>query len=95
MRRLLLALAFASCVTAAPAGAAPFRVDCNVPEAAVYIDDVYVGRASEWASDGRFIRPGAHRVELRHPSYFSHYAELRVDERQGGVVKAELHALLD
>jgi hypothetical protein len=72
-----------------------FAVDCDVPEASVLIDDVLVGRVSEWAPPGRSIRPGFHRVELRHPGYFSHYAEVQVSDGAPSMVTAQLHPLLD
>ena len=74
---------------------ATFGVDCTVPEAMVLIDDVLVGRAADWAPPGKLIRPGFHRIEIRHPSYFSHYAEVQLAEGAGTVVKAELRPLLD
>ena len=76
-----------------PAGR--FEVQCNVPDAVLVIDDVLVGRVSEWVAPGRQIRPGFHRIEIRHPSYFSHYAEIELSDGGGTVVKAELHPLLD
>ena len=84
----------ASCATLS--GPRPnFAVRCNVPEASVLIDDVLIGPASEWAPPGRTIRPGRHRVEIRHPSYFSHYAEVQVTEGGQALVSADLHPLLD
>lgn len=76
-----------------PAGT--FAMQCNVPEAVVFIDDVLVGRAGEWAPPGRQIRPGFHRVEVRHPGYFSSYAEITVPDGGAVQIKADLHALLD
>lgn len=87
-------LAQAGCATAPPAGAAGFRVAGNVPDAAVYIDDVYVGRVGEWSERGRFIRPGAHRVELRHPSYYPRFEDIVAADRAETVVPGELHPLL-
>jgi hypothetical protein len=97
MRRLLLAsvlLAVSSCATFSRP-AATFALECNVPEAVVVIDDVLVGRASEWAPPGRLIRTGFHRIEVRHPGYFTHYAEIQLADGATAVVKAKLHPLLD
>lgn len=75
--------------------AASFQVKCNVSEAVVLIDDVLVGSAANWAIPGRSIRAGFHRVEIRHPGYFSHYAEIDLPNGGGTVLTAELHPLLD
>jgi hypothetical protein len=102
-RGLLPALAGAALLAAVVTGgcAAPrvpggnFQVECNVPEAALLIDDVLVGRCSEWAPPGRAIRPGWHRVEIRHPGYYSHYAEIELREGGGASLRAHLHPLLE
>jgi len=38
-------------------GSATLRVECNVPDAAVLLDDVLLGRASELRKNDKFIRP--------------------------------------
>ena len=99
-RRLLLAGTFsvalaAACATTGGFGAAAFRVECNVPDATVWVDDVLIGRASDWAAQGRHIRPGFHRVEIRHPTHYSHFAEVELAEGGTAVVKADLRPNLD
>ncbi len=83
-RRFLVALALglSGCATARPRPAARLRIDCSVPQALVLLDDEAVGPASEWSGAGRLVTPGFHRLELRHPSYYSFFAELslRADE---------------
>jgi hypothetical protein len=95
-RGLLLAIAvfLCGCATMSHPGAS-FAVQCNVPDAAVLVDDVMVGLVSEWSPPGRPIRPGRHRVEVRHPGYFSYYAEVQVSEGHPAQVAAPLHPLLD
>jgi hypothetical protein len=97
--KLLRSIVAFVCLAAACAtfgrNAGTFQVQCNVPDAMVIIDDVLVGRVSEWSGPGRQIRPGFHRIEIRHPAYFSHYAEIELSDGGGQVVKAELHPLLD
>ena len=88
-------LAFAACASLKSEGSAVFRVECNVPEAAVLLDDVSMGRASQWARPDRFIRPGFYRVEIRHPSYYSHFEEITVADGGSVLVKADLHPLLE
>jgi hypothetical protein len=86
---------FAGCASLKAEGAATFRVECNVPEAAVLLDDVAMGRASQWTKPDRFIHPGFYRVEIRHPSYYSHFEEITVADGGSVLVKAELHPLLE
>jgi hypothetical protein len=97
VRRLIVAVAILTVSGCATFGrpAANFTLECNVPEAVLFIDDVLVGRASEWAPPGRPIRPGFHRIEVRHPGYFPYYAEIDLADGGAAVVKADLHALLD
>jgi hypothetical protein len=96
-RRLLLGLLLgsaASCATLSSPPAGTLRIRCNVPDATVWIDDIYGGRAEAWAR-GRLVRAGFHRVELRHPDHYNHYAE--VDVAEGGVaeVRAEMRRHLE
>jgi hypothetical protein len=86
---------FAGCASLKSEGSAAFRVECNVPDAAVLLDDVPMGRASQWAKPDRFIRPGFYRVEIRHPRYYSHFDEITVADGGSALVSAELHPLLE
>jgi hypothetical protein len=70
----------AACATAGLDGATELKVDSNVGEASVYIDDVLVGRVAEWSKGGRAIRAGFHRIEVRHPDYHSHFQEIEAAE---------------
>jgi hypothetical protein len=83
------------CATMKPEAMATLKVECNVPEAAVLLDDAIVGRAAELKKDGKSIHPGFYRVELRHPGYYSFFTEITVAEGGAAAVKAELHPLLD
>src|SRR5207244_8095390 len=69
----LFALSAASCAHGLAENAIAFRVECNVPDATVWVDDVLVGKVSDWKSDGRHIRAGFHRIEIRHPNYYSFF----------------------
>jgi hypothetical protein len=96
----LAVLAFASallfgCATMKPEAAGTLTVECNVPEAAVLLDDAVVGSAGELHKKGKLLAPGFYRVELRHPSYYPHFAEIDIPESGAVAVKAELHPLLD
>jgi hypothetical protein len=99
-RALLAALAAAlsvgaGCATAIPYGAISMRVDSNVPDATVWVDDVLVGRVADWAKDGRHIRSGFHRIEIRHGGYYSYFQELELGEGAHAVVKAQLRPLVE
>lgn len=94
LRFATLSLALA-CATTGIYGAAALRVDCNVPDATLWVDDTLIGKASDWATDGKYIRPGFHRLEVRAPGYYSHYAELDLKEGGAAVVEAELRPQLD
>jgi hypothetical protein len=95
--RFVLAVSFAlaGCATLASGPRGNFAVTCNVAEAAVLVDDVLVGPVSEWGPPGRPIRPGFHRIEIRHPSYFSHYTEVEVVDGHPCQIAAQLHPLLE
>jgi hypothetical protein len=94
-RFLLAMLALPGCATLASGPRGSLAVRCNVAEAGVLVDDVLVGPVSEWAPPGRPLRPGFHRIEIRHPGYFSHYAEVDIAVGRPSQVAAELHPLLE
>jgi len=54
----LFALSAASCAHTLDANAIAFRVECNVPDATVWVDDVLVGKVGDWKGDGKHIRAG-------------------------------------
>jgi hypothetical protein len=86
------------CAHAPVGGAVAFRVEANVPDATVLVDDVMVGKVSDWAQGGtqsRHIRAGFHRVELRHPGYYSVFLEIDKTDGAEAVIKAELRPLLE
>ena len=102
MIRILRPLALAalvtgavSCAHAIPYGAVAFRVETNVPDATVWVDDVLIGKASDWAKDGHHIRAGFHRLEVRHPGYYSFFQEIELPEGSQAVVKADLRQLIE
>jgi hypothetical protein len=85
---LTLAFGVASCAhLSAPAGVA-LRVDSNVPDATIWVDDVLIGTVTAWAREGRHIRAGFHRVEIRAPGYYSVFRE--IEQRDGGQASLEV-----
>lgn len=83
------------CATMKSEGAATLHVECNVPDAAVLLDDGLAGRVADLAKKDKVIRAGFYRVEIRHPGYHSYFTEITVVEGGVAAVKAELHPLLD
>jgi hypothetical protein len=90
---LLLVLA-GSCAHTLDAKSISIRVECNVADATVWIDDVLVGTAKSWES-ARVIRAGFHRVELRHPGYYSFFQEVELPGGSDVVVNAKLRELVE
>ena len=74
MARLIVALALAvlsSCGLAAyPSRTVSLRVQGNVPDAQVTIDDIAVGNLAYVAAHGVALPPGRHRVTVERAGYF-------------------------
>jgi len=92
---LLGATALAGCAHTLSSGAAGVRVECNVPEASVWIDDLLAGSAKEWKSEGHQVRAGFHRIEIRAPGYYSFFQEIELPAGAHAVVNANLREVLD
>jgi hypothetical protein len=90
-----LTLAVVSCAHTMQGGSVAFRVESNVPDATVWIDDVLVGKVSDWAREGRHIHAGFHRVEIRSPGYYSVYKEIEQPDGGRALITANLHPLLE
>jgi PEGA domain len=89
------ALGGLGCATASSTGAISMRVDSNLPDASIWVDDVLVGNVADWTKDGRHIRSGFHRIEIRHSGYYSVFQEVELPGGAHTVVKAQLHPLVD
>jgi hypothetical protein len=92
---IVVVLLSVGCATMRAEGSASLHVECNVPDAAVLLDDGLAGRVADLAKNDKVIRPGFYRVEIRHPGYYSYFTEINVAEGGVAAVKAELHPLLD
>jgi hypothetical protein len=90
-----LALAAPSCAHTLDANAIAVRVECNVPDATLWVDDVLVGKVTDWKGDGKRIRAGFHRIEVRHPSYYSFFQEVELPGGSNVVVNAKLRELIE
>ena len=98
--RILLAVALfglgaVSCAHTLDANAIAFKVQCNVPDATVWVDDVLVGKVADWKSDGKHIRAGFHRIEVRHPNYYSFFQEVELPGGSNVLVNAKLRELIE
>ena len=95
MAAALAALLLASCGHGLSANAIGFRVESNVPDAVVWIDDGQIGTTREWSAPGRQIRAGFHRVEIRAAGYYSVYQEIEQPDGGRAVIKANLHPTIE
>jgi hypothetical protein len=89
------ALLAAACAHTLEPGAVGVRVECNVADASLYIDDLMVGRAADWKSEGHQIHAGFHRIEVRAPGYYSFFQEIDLPAGAQAVVRAQLREVLD
>ena len=88
-------LAGPGCATAIPYGAVGFKVESNLADATVWVDDVLVGRTVDWSREGRHIHSGFHRVEIRHAGYYSVFQEVELPEGAHTTVKAQLRPMVE
>jgi len=90
-----LSLLVAGCAHTLEPGEVGVRVECNVPDASVYIDDLMVGNATDWKKEGHQVRAGFHRIEIRAPGYYSFFQEIELPAGAHAVVNANLREVLD
>jgi len=91
---VLFVLAAGSCAHGLGDNAIAFRVECNVPDATIWVDDVLVGKVTDWKSDKQ-ISAGFHRIEVRHPNYYSFFQEVELPDGSNVVVNAKLRELIE
>jgi hypothetical protein len=96
--RYVVATALASCcfsaacapATKAVRADAQLAVACNVPDARVYIDDVFRGRAIELRGGALLVPSGSRRVEVRADGWFTAYRDVVVPHAGRAAVDVEL-----
>jgi hypothetical protein len=93
--RLLPLVALLGCAQTLSSGAIAMRVDCNVPDATLWIDDALVGTTASWKGSEKQIRAGFHRIEVRHPGYYSFFQEVELPGGSHVVVTAKLRELVE
>lgn len=64
-------------------------LQCEVSDAEIWVDGRYFREVAELTSAFR-LRPGEHRIEVRHPAYHSMYYELTVEPGSRHTLKVEL-----
>ena len=57
---------------------AQLSIACNVPDARVYVDDVFRGRAAELVGAAVLVPSGSRRVEVRADGWFTAYRDVTV-----------------
>jgi hypothetical protein len=87
-------LAIGSCAHLPSVPTGGFRVDCNLTDATVWIDDEPVGNVSAWKA-GRPIRAGFHRIEIRYPGTYSVFKEIDLPVDGQIVMVAKLRETLE
>jgi len=91
----ILGMGAAGCATiGSGAQTVPLRVDVNVVDATVWIDDHLAGSAMALSKPGTRLRVGFHRVEIRHPAFYSYFIEIKPVVGDEVVVRAQLHELV-
>ena len=68
---------------------------CAIPEARVYVDDKFVGRAVELAGRTIGVRAGTRRVEVRADGWFTAYREVPVAPKGRARVEVPLDKVPD
>lgn len=84
-----LALGLAACgaATQRPGGV---RVETNVPDAILLVDEETRGPVRAYEREYVRLPPGAHRLLLEHPDYFTEYIDINVVENMGMAVRLEM-----
>src|SRR5690606_27873363 len=80
--------------SAARARDAVVMIECPVADAELWVDDRFVSHLGR-LKRGVAVSPGAHRIEIRHDRYHTHYEELTVEARERRTLTVELAEILD
>ena len=76
-------------------GRADLALRCPVPDAEVYVDEVYLGRCALWAGRALPLKPGFHTVEVRAAGRYPFYAEVDVADGGRSALDVALREALD
>ena len=92
IRRLscaLVGLVLGACAAAGPRPGG-VRVDTNVPDAILLVDEETRGPVRAYEREYVRLPPGAHRLMLEHPDYFTEYIDVTVVENMAMAVRLEM-----
>jgi hypothetical protein len=70
------------------------KVDCPVTDAMVWVDDAAVGEIAELPRGVR-VRPGEHRIEVRHDRFHTRYFMVTLRQGEEKVLRVALAEVLD
>jgi hypothetical protein len=88
-------LAAVGCAHLDPMGRRGIVLECDVPEANVFVDDYYIDHALRWQKRQMPLRPGFHRIEIDADGYYPFYGEVTVGSLGFQHVTAHLRPSLD
>src|SRR5260370_32136460 len=92
---VVLSVTVAGCATTSAHRLKPdaqLVVDAAVPDARIYVDDVFAGRAAELRRRAILVRSGTRRVEIRADGYFTAYRDVTVTAGARAAVSVALRA---
>ena len=98
MRLIGVALLLVAC---GPATSRSLRADaqlaiaCDVPEARVYVDERFRGRAAALREHALAVRSGARRVEVRADGWFTAYRDVLVPHAGRAALEVKLRRVPD
>lgn len=100
MRRALLAATALALAACAPSSRmvrpdAQLAIACNVPEARVYVDDLFRARAAELRGRALAVPSGARRVEVRADGWFTAYRDVVVPHAGRAAIDVALRRVPD
>lgn len=71
------------------------RLTCSRPEAAVYVDELLVGRCDQLKRAWIGMAPGAHRLTVKAPGFFARHLDLNIRKGDMQQITATLQPELE
>ncbi len=95
VRLAALALCIGAHACAHAGGRADLALRCPLPDAEVYVDEVYLGRCALWGARALPLKPGFHTIEVRAAGRYPFYAEVDVKDGARSALEVGLREALD